>query len=147
MREKILATFPSSKSFLIGICLHFQPPALALPDSSGDASNLLSPGLPTATPSVSSRSSDFNESEGPADQRKPSGAGSGVGQLKKTRSGHKSFNQNKNKRQNWFANAVNPTYKSRNESFKKIFPDLPKNERLVVGELPISSASFNIFIA
>lgn len=41
----------------------------------------------------------------------------------------KTFSQKKP----WFS-AINPNYKSRSQTFKKIFPMVPTNERLIVGK-------------
>jgi len=37
------------------------------------------------------------------------------------------------KKKSWFSNFYDPTYKSRSEDFKRIFKDVPPDERLIVG--------------
>lgn len=39
------------------------------------------------------------------------------------------------KKKSWY-NVIYPNYKSRAEDFKKLFKDVPNDERLIVGELP-----------
>ena len=43
------------------------------------------------------------------------------------------------KKSSWY-NAFNPSYKSRVQDFKKTFPTLPSDERLIVGECPFRDA-------
>lgn len=42
------------------------------------------------------------------------------------------------KKKSWY-NVIYPNYKSRAEDFKKLFKDVPNDERLIVGELPKSA--------
>jgi hypothetical protein len=37
------------------------------------------------------------------------------------------------KKKSWYSNILYPTYKSRSDDFKRIFKDVPDEERLVVG--------------
>lgn len=39
------------------------------------------------------------------------------------------------KKKSWY-NVIYPNYKSRAEDFKKLFKDVPNDERLIVGKLP-----------
>lgn len=41
--------------------------------------------------------------------------------------------KNRAKKKNWY-NVIYPTYKSRSETFHKLFKEVPENERLVVGK-------------
>lgn len=39
----------------------------------------------------------------------------------------------RNKKKSWYSNIFYPTYKSRSNDFKRIFKNVPHEERLVVG--------------
>lgn len=39
----------------------------------------------------------------------------------------------RSKKKSWYSNILYPTYKSRSDNFKRIFKDVPDEERLVVG--------------
>ena len=47
---------------------------------------------------------------------------------KETRSSDRS------KKKSWYSNILYPTYKTRSDNFKKIFKDVPDEERLIVGK-------------
>lgn len=47
------------------------------------------------------------------------------------------------KKSSWY-NVLYPTYKSRSEDFKRIFKDVPDDERLVVGKCCFKSVAFYI---
>uniref|UniRef100_A0A5F9CEG1 GRAM domain containing 1A n=1 Tax=Oryctolagus cuniculus TaxID=9986 RepID=A0A5F9CEG1_RABIT len=47
--------------------------------------------------------------------------------------GSRNFIRNSKKMQSWYS-MLSPTYKQRNEDFRKLFSKLPEAERLIVGE-------------
>lgn len=63
-------------------------------------------------------SSDFNKSTTQVDAEKPKAA---------------SKISERAKKKSWY-NVLYPSYKSRSEDFKKLFKEVPDDERLVVGE-------------
>lgn len=46
----------------------------------------------------------------------------------------KSGEKDKKNKKSWYS-VLSPTYKSRSEDLKRLFKDLPSDERLIVGEL------------
>ncbi|XP_076875413.1 protein Aster-B isoform X4 [Brachyhypopomus gauderio] len=62
--------------------------------------------------------------------RSPSTPEQGI-QRTYSQSGHRSGGKNSKKSQSWY-NVLSPTYKQRNEDFRKLFKQLPDTERLIV---------------
>lgn len=62
-----------------------------------------------------------------------------------TKSSHENKKESRSerskKKSSWY-NVLYPTYKSRSEDFKRIFKDVPDDERLVVGKCCFKSAAF-----
>ncbi|XP_046541627.1 protein Aster-B isoform X2 [Equus quagga] len=70
--------------------------------------------------------------------KSPSTPEQGVQRSCSSQSG-RSGGKNSKKSQSWY-NVLSPTYKQRNEDFRKLFKQLPDTERLIVGELDYSCA-------
>ena len=71
---------------------------------------------------VTTRSSDSAEVK-PADSKESKSDGHG----------RKDRDRDRSKKRSWYSNILYPTYKSRSDNFKRIFKDVPDEERLVVG--------------
>jgi hypothetical protein len=87
-----------------------------------------------ASPSISSRGSDLNESEagGNSTSLTVGGGGLKANKTKQLSTSSLGAGSDTRKKSSWY-NAFNPNYKRRSDDFKKTFPTLPSDERLVVG--------------
>ena len=56
---------------------------------------------------------------------------------KQTNNGKKGGKSDRSKKRFWYSNILYPTYKSRSDDFKRIFKNVPNEEKLIVGTLKI----------